>query len=226
MVLYIVSTPIGNLKDITYRAIEVLSTVGLIACEDTRQTRKLLSHFNIHTPLTSFYEYNAFKRLDYLLAELKGGKDIALVSDSGTPGISDPGFVLIQEAIRNNIVVTPIPGPSALLSALVSSGLPTDSFVFEGFLPRKEGKLKRSLKELASLKRTVIFYESPHRISKTLMIMKEELGPVYVVIARELSKRFEEVLRGTLDELLPKITQSPLRGEIVVLFHPDYNPQK
>lgn len=219
MSLYVVSTPIGNLGDITFRAIETLKKVNLIACEDTRHTRKLLSHYDIHNTLTSFYEYNKLKKLDYLLNELRNGKDIALVSDSGTPGISDPGFLIIKEAIKNNIKVIVIPGASAVISALAISGLPTDSFVFEGFLPRKKGKLKRVLSELASLERTVVFYESPHRILETLKIMSEGLGNIYVVLARELTKQFEEVLRGQLNELISKIEAVPLKGEIVVMFN-------
>jgi 16S rRNA (cytidine1402-2'-O)-methyltransferase len=224
MSLYIVATPIGNLGDITFRAVETLKTVSLIACEDTRYTRKLLSHFDIHTPTTSFYEYNKIKKLDYLLGELELGKDIALVSDSGTPGISDPGFLIIKEAVKRNIKITVIPGPSAVISALVLSGLPTDSFVFEGFLPRKKGKLARTLAGLGQLERTVVFYESPFRILGTLKIMHETLGDIYVVVAREITKQFEEVLRGTLSELINKITEHPLKGEMVVLFNPTYKP--
>jgi 16S rRNA (cytidine1402-2'-O)-methyltransferase len=224
MALYIVATPIGNLGDITFRAVETLKKVAQIACEDTRYTRKLLSHLDIHTPTTSFYEYNKIKKLDYLLDELERGQDIALVSDSGTPGISDPGFLIIKEAVKRNIKITVIPGPSAVISALVLSGLPTDSFVFEGFLPRKKGKLARTLAGLGQLERTVVFYESPFRILQTLKIMHETLGDIYVVIAREITKQFEEVLRGTLTELINKITDHPLKGEMVVLFNPAYKP--
>ncbi len=227
MSLYVVATPIGNLGDITFRAIETLKKVSLIACEDTRYTRKLLSHYDIHTPLTSYYEYNKIKKLDYLLGELKNGKDIALVSDSGTPGISDPGFLIITEAIKNQIPVLSIPGPSAVISALATAGLPTDSFVFEGFLPRKKGRLRKALIEIASLERTVVFYESPHRITTTLKIMQETIGNTYIVIARELTKHFEEVLRGDLTTLIPRLEAQPLKGEIVVLFKPTFtNPEK
>ncbi len=227
MSLYVVATPIGNLGDITFRAIETLKKVNLIACEDTRYTRKLLSHYDIHTPVTSYYEYNKIRKLDYLLEELKSGKDVALVSDSGTPGISDPGFLIISEAIKNQIPVLSIPGPSAVISALAVAGLPTDSFVFEGFLPRKRGKLKKALKEIASLERTVVFYESPHRIAATLKIMQETIGNQYIVIARELTKHFEEVLRGDLAALIPRLEVQPLKGEIVVLFNPSFtNPEK
>lgn len=224
MTLFIVATPIGNLGDITFRAIEVLKSVSMIACEDTRQTRKLLSHFDIHTPTTSFYEYNKIKKLDYLLGELEQGKDLALVSDCGTPGISDPGFLIIREAVKRNLPVTVIPGPSAAVSGLVLSGLPMDSFIFEGFLPRKKGKLSKTLLALGQLERTVIFYESPYRIQATLEIMLETLGDIYVVVAREITKHFEEVLRGTLTEIIGKITATPLKGEIVVLFNPTYKP--
>lgn len=227
MALYIVSTPIGNLGDMTYRAMDVLKAVALIACEDTRQTRKLLSHFNLHTPLVSFYEYNKLKRLDFLLNELKAGKDLALVSDSGTPGICDPGFLLIQEAIRNNIKVIPVPGASAFLSALVAAGLPIDSFVFTGFLPRKPGKLRKAFREMAGFEKTVIFYESPHRITTTLKIMLEAIGNQYIVIARELTKHFEEILRGDLEALILRLETQPLKGEMVILFNPSFtNPEK
>ena len=227
MSLFVVSTPIGNLGDITFRAIETLKKVSLIACEDTRYTRKLLSHYDIHTPVTSYYEYNKIKKLDYLLEELKSGKDIALVSDSGTPGISDPGFLIISEAVKNKIQVISIPGPSAAISALVVAGLPTDSFVFEGFLPRKKGKLRKALVELAALGRTIVFYESPYRITATLKIMQEAIGNQYIVIARELTKHFEEILRGDLQTLIPRLEEQPLKGEMVVLFNPSFtNPEK
>jgi 16S rRNA (cytidine1402-2'-O)-methyltransferase len=227
MSLFVVATPIGNLGDITFRAIETLKNVSLIACEDTRYTRKLLSHYDIHTQVTSYYEYNKIKKLDYLLEQLTGGKDIALVSDSGTPGISDPGFLIISEAVKNKIPVISIPGPAAAISALVTAGLPTDSFVFEGFLPRKKGKLKKTLTELATLGRTVVFYESPYRVTATLKIMREAIGDQYVVIARELTKHFEEILRGNLEILIPRLEAQPLKGEIVVLFNPSFgNPEK
>jgi 16S rRNA (cytidine1402-2'-O)-methyltransferase len=227
MSLYVVATPIGNLGDITFRAIETLKQVSLIACEDTRYTRKLLSHYDIHTPVTSYYEYNKIKKLDYLLGELKNGKDIALVSDSGTPGISDPGFLIISEAIKNKIQIISIPGPAAVISALVTAGLPTDSFVFEGFLPRKKGKLKKAFSALAALERTIVFYESPHRIMTTFKIMLETIGNQYVVITRELTKHFEEVLRGDLETLILRLESQPLKGEIVVLFNPSFtNPEK
>ncbi|MDD5260110.1 MAG: 16S rRNA (cytidine(1402)-2'-O)-methyltransferase [bacterium] len=227
MSLYVVATPIGNLGDITFRAIETLKKVSLIACEDTRYTRKLLSHYDIHTPVTSYYEYNKIRKLDFLLEQLTNGKDIALVSDSGTPGISDPGFLIISEAVKNKIQVISIPGPAAVISALVTSGLPTDSFVFEGFLPRKKGKLKKALTELATLQRTIVFYESPYRITATLKVMKEAIGNQYIVIARELTKHFEEVLRGDLDALIPRLEAQPLKGEMVVLFNPSFsNPEK
>lgn len=227
MSLYVVATPIGNLGDITFRAIETLKKVSLIACEDTRYTRKLLSHYDIHTPVTSYYEYNKIKKLEYLLEQLNSGKDIALVSDSGTPGISDPGFLIISEAIKNKIQVISIPGPAAVISALVTAGLPTDSFVFEGFLPRKKGKLKKVLTELAALERTIVFYESPYRITATLKIMQEAIGNQYLVIARELTKHFEEVLRGDLNALISRLEAQPLKGEIVVLFNPSFtNPEK
>jgi 16S rRNA (cytidine1402-2'-O)-methyltransferase len=169
--LFVVATPIGNLKDITFRAVETLKSVALIACEDTRHTKKLLSHYSINTPTTSYFEYNKVQKGEHLLRLLKEGKDIALVSDSGTPGISDPGFNIIRLAIENSILVTIIPGPSAVIAGIVLSGMPTDSFVFEGFLSQKPGKRRNELKILSQEKRTIVIYESPHRILKTLKVL-------------------------------------------------------
>ena len=217
--LYIVSTPIGNLKDITLRALETLKEVDLIAAEDTRHTKILLDHYQITTPSTSYFEHNQVKKADYLLGLLKQGKRIALVTDAGTPGISDPGYVLVKLAKENKIPTTVIPGPTALVAALSLSGLPTDSFIFEGFLPPKPVARRKELEKLKGESRTVIFYESPYRIEKTLKDICEVLCDPNVVCVREITKKFEEVLEGKASELLkhPQITKP--RGEFVVLLN-------
>ena len=215
--LYIVSTPIGNMEDITLRALRILKEVDLIAAEDTRVTRKLLSHYDIHTSLTSYHERNKVTKVDYLIGLLKQGRSIALTSNAGTPGISDPGYCLIRDVVRNNIPVVSIPGPSAVISALVSSGLPTNGFVFIGFLPRKKGKIKRLLEESASLKKTVVMYESPYRILKTLEMVKDILGDPEVVIAREMTKKFEEMIRGTAGEVLDRFKGRAVKGEVILM---------
>ncbi len=214
--LYIVSTPIGNLKDITLRALETLKNVDLIAAEDTRHTRKLLTRYNIHRPLTSYFEHNKFFKGPYILRLLKEGKDVALVTDSGTPGVSDPGFRLIQLAVQNQIPITAIPGPCALIDALVLSGLPTDRFTFEGYLPVKSGARKKRLQEISGEKRTAIFYESPHRLLKSLQQMQQALGDREIVILRELTKKFEEVLRGSAQEHLEYFQKHKPRGEFTI----------
>ncbi|MBM3252112.1 MAG: 16S rRNA (cytidine(1402)-2'-O)-methyltransferase [Candidatus Omnitrophica bacterium] len=219
--LYIVSTPIGNLKDITLRALEVLKSVDLIAAEDTRQTKKLSQHYGINTPLTSYFEYNKFRKGDFLLGLLKQGQKIALVSDSGTPGISDPGYHLINLAIKNNIPVTSIPGPTAVIAALSLSGMPTDKFVFEGFLSAKRVARKKRLAELAGEKRTVIIYESPHRLIKCLKDIAEILNDPLIVCARELTKKFEEVKRERASQLIEHFTKNRPRGEFVLIFNPN-----
>lgn len=215
--LYIVATPIGNLKDITLRAIETLKAVDMIACEDTRHTKILLNHYDIKTPTTSFYQHNRITKADVLIKMLKDGKDVALVSDAGTPGILDPGYNLINLAIENNIPMTFIPGPTAFIHALVLSGKPCHKFIFEGFLPNKPISRKNRLEELFKLDHTIIFYESCHRILDTLEDMRALVPDKEVVLARELTKKFEEILRGTPGQLVDRLTASRPRGEFVVI---------
>ncbi|MCK4859043.1 MAG: 16S rRNA (cytidine(1402)-2'-O)-methyltransferase [Candidatus Omnitrophica bacterium] len=217
-ILYIVSTPIGNLKDISLRALEVLESVHLIAAEDTRRTKKLLLHYKIKTSLVSYFDYNKAARADLLLKKLKEGRDVALVSDAGTPCISDPGFYLAGLAIKENIVLTPIPGASALLSALVVSGAPPDRFVFEGYLPRKSKKRELRLKEIVKEKRTVILYEAPHRLLKTLRNLLDFLGDKELAICRELTKKFEEVKREKISELITYFENKGIKGEFVIVI--------
>jgi len=216
--LYIVSTPIGNLKDITHRAIETLKNVDLIAAEDTRHTRKLTSHYDIKTPLTSYFEHNEKDKAQHLLKLLKKGSDVALVTDAGTPGISDPGYPLIKIAKDNDIPMTIIPGPTALIAALTLSGLPAHNFLFEGFLPPKTAARRKKLKEFKQEKRTIIFYESPHRIVKTLKDIEEVLNDPIVVCAREMTKKFEEVKEGSAGKLVQHFEQHKPRGEFVILI--------
>jgi 16S rRNA (cytidine1402-2'-O)-methyltransferase len=215
-VLYIVSTPIGNLEDITHRAVTILSGVDMIAAEDTRTTRILLTHLGIDKPLVSYFVHNELRRVPELVERLQQGNAVALVTDAGTPGVSDPAFALIRAALQKEIRVIPVPGASALLAALVASGLPMDRFVFEGFLPHKKGRKTRmqGLKEEA---RTIVFYESPHRIERTLQELSEAFGERNAVLARELTKKFEEVRRGTLSSLLHSVKANPPKGEIVLL---------
>jgi len=215
--LYICGTPIGNLEDITLRVIKILKEVKFIAAEDTRHTKKLLDHYQINTKVTSYYEYNKFKKAPYLVEILKNGQDIALVSDAGMPGISDPGYVLINLALKNNIKLIPVPGVSALITALVVSGLPTDKFVFEGFLPRKIKERKKYFKSIENEERTIIFYEAPHRLKKALKDMLEILGDRKIVIARELTKKYEEIIRGNLIQVLSEINTREIKGEITLI---------
>jgi len=216
-ILYICGTPIGNLEDITLRALKILKEVNLIAAEDTRHTLRLLNHYQINTKITSYYEYNKSKKAPYLVEILKNGQDIALVSDAGMPGISDPGYVLINLALKNNIKITPIPGVSALITALVVSGLPTDKFVFEGFLPRKIKERKRYFKSIENEERTIIFYETPHRLKKALKDMLDVWGDRKIVIARELTKMYEEIIRGKLSQVLTEISTKEIKGEIALI---------
>jgi 16S rRNA (cytidine1402-2'-O)-methyltransferase len=216
--LYIVSTPIGNLKDITLRALETLKSVALIAAEDTRHTKILLDHYQITTPLTSYFEHNEDKKIPHLIAQLKEGKDIALVTDAGTPGISDPGYPLINAAIENDIPLTVVPGPTALICALNLSGLPAHNFVFEGFLPVKSGGRRNKLEALKNETRTVIVYESPHRVAKTMQDIEDILGDPYVVCARELTKKFEEVKKLKASQWREYFEKHAPRGEYVLLW--------
>ena len=216
-ILYICGTPIGNLEDITLRALRILKEVKLIAAEDTRHTKKLLNHYQINTKVTSYYEYNKFKKSTYLVEILKNGQDIALVSDAGMPGISDPGYVLVNLALKNNIKIIPIPGVSALITALVVSGLPTDKFVFEGFLPRRIKERKRYFKSIENEERTIIFYETPHRLKRALKDMLEIWGDRKIVVARELTKKYEEIIRGKLSRVLSEINAKDIKGEITLV---------
>ncbi|MDP2749482.1 MAG: 16S rRNA (cytidine(1402)-2'-O)-methyltransferase [Nanoarchaeota archaeon] len=216
--LYIVSTPIGNLGDITFRALEILKEVDLIAAEDTRRTGILLKHYEIHKKMVSYNDHNKDRRAREFIELLKDGKSIALVSDAGTPGISDPGFHIVRECIKENLAVAPIPGASAVLSALTCSGLPTDRFTFYGFLPKKDGQKKKMLNLVKERKETAVFYESPHRIKKTILLLKETIPEDNVVIARELTKKFEEFIRGTASEVYEKTKDRELKGEIVLII--------
>jgi 16S rRNA (cytidine1402-2'-O)-methyltransferase len=216
--LYIVSTPIGNREDITLRALHILKEVDLIAAEDTRHTILLLRHFGIQTPLTSYFEGNELKKREFILSKLKQGHRVALVSDAGTPGISDPGFRLIQTAIENQIPIIPIPGPSAVITALSVSGLPTDAFLFKGFLPHKSKKKKDFLQQLEGIRETLIFYESPHRLSETLNNIFDILGDREMVLTRELTKVYEEVIRGKVSEIQTQIGERKLKGEITLVI--------
>ncbi len=213
-----VATPIGNLEDISARAIRILGEVDLIACEDTRHTRKLLDRYGISRPLVSYHEHNEQPRAAELLGDLQAGKNIALVSDAGTPLIADPGYRLVEQAREQGITVTPVPGPCALIAALSASGLPTDSFLFHGFLPPKQGQRRKLLTELKTLAATLIFYEAPHRILETLEDIAATLGERRVVLARELTKIHEEFLRGTPAELRSALAERPsVKGEITVM---------
>jgi 16S rRNA (cytidine1402-2'-O)-methyltransferase len=218
--LYIISTPIGNLKDITLRAIETLKSVHLIAAEDTRHSQILLKTYDIHTPLTSYYEHNEFSKAKYLLGLLQEGKDVALISDAGTPGISDPGYALIKLAKENNIPLTVVPGPSAAIAALSLSGAPAHNFIFEGFLPVKPGARAKKIESFKGEERTIIFYEAPHRVIKTLEDIQKILGDPVVICARELTKKFEEVKEGKASELLEQFKKILPRGEFVMILRP------
>lgn len=217
--LYIVSTPIGNLSDITYRAVDILKQVGLIACEDTRRTRILLSHYNIHKPLTSYFEHNKARKAQEIIKVLQQGIDVALVSDAGTPGISDPGYRVIRDALDGGFEVLSVPGANAALAALSVSGLATDKFIFEGFLPPKKHARSKRLRLLHKEERTVILYESPHRLLAALADMQAELGDIEIVCARELTKMYEEVRRDKVSGIIRHFTVNTPKGEFVILFN-------
>jgi 16S rRNA (cytidine1402-2'-O)-methyltransferase len=216
--LYVVATPIGNLEDVTARALRVLREVDVVACEDTRRTRQLLTHFDIHTPTVSYYEHNKLTRGPQLLRQLAEGKAVALVSDAGTPGISDPGVLLVREARAAGVRVVPIPGPSAVVAALSAAGLPADRFVFDGFLPVKPGRRVNRLKALRDLGTTIVVYESPHRIVAAMEAIGEVFGATPVVVARELTKQFEEIVTATPAEHLERLRANEPRGEFVVVL--------
>jgi len=216
--LFVVSTPIGNLEDITLRAIRILKESDYVLAEDTRRTLKLFGHYKIRNKLISYNDINKKKKTPSLIKDLKSGKKISIVSDSGTPGISDPGFYLIRECVRNNIRVVPIPGATAAISALVSSGLPTDNFTFYGFLPKSKTKIKEILHMIKEKKETIILYESPYRIMKTLSLMSEIIPNKEIVIARELTKRFEEFIRGKPRDVLNKVGNRKMKGEITLII--------
>ena len=218
MHLYLIPSPIGNLGDITYRAVEVLKQADGILCEDTRTSSVLLKHYNIQKPLTPHHQHNEHKMLAYLIEQLQGGKTYALITDAGTPGISDPGFLLVRECIKNDIPVTCLPGATAFVPALVQSGIPCNSFVFEGFLPLKKGK-QTMMKKLAEEERTVVLYESPHRLAKTLKELAEYFGTErQAAVCRELTKMFEETRKGSLQELAQHYETHAPKGEIVLVI--------
>lgn len=217
--LFIVATPIGNLKDITIRALDTLRAADLIACEDTRHSRILLAEYDINRPLTSYFEHSKQKKSRYLLELLRQGKNIALISDAGTPGISDPGYRIIKDCLDNGIEVEAIPGPSAAITALTLSGMPTDRFVFEGFLPNKQAARRRCLKQLISEERTIIVYESPHRLLRALQDIKDVLGDIRLACIREATKKFEEVIRETVSAQIAHFLQHPPKGEFVLVFN-------
>jgi 16S rRNA (cytidine1402-2'-O)-methyltransferase len=217
-ILYIVSTPIGNLEDITLRALRVLKEVDLIAAEDTRRTRQLLSHYGIHKPLVSYHEHNRRMREESLLEELRRGRNIALVTDAGTPGISDPGENLVRRAVKESIPLIPVPGPSALVAALSVSGLPTESFLFYGFLPSKPPARQKFLLSFKDRSETLIFYESPRRLRPFLEDTLRILGDRQLMVAREMTKLFEEVYRGTVSEVLQELGDEEVKGEVTIVL--------
>jgi 16S rRNA (cytidine1402-2'-O)-methyltransferase len=217
--LYIVSTPIGNLKDITLRALEILKEVNFVACEDTRVTGFLLNHYKIKKELVSLNAKNEAQKAEYILSRVIKGENCALVSDAGTPAVSDPGIRLISAAIKKGISIITVPGPSAITAALTLSGLPTDSFIFEGFIPQKKGRQKK-LKELSEEKRTIVIYESTYRIEKLLGELKEYMPERFVAVCREMTKKFEEVWRGYPEEILDSLSGKTIKGEFVIVIAP------
>jgi len=224
--LYVVATPIGNLADITLRAIETLKKVDLIAAEDTRHTRRLLRHYHINNKMISLHEHNELQRVPELIERLRSGDAIALVSNAGTPTLSDPGYRLVKEAAVTHIRVIPIPGPSAALASLSVSGLPTDAFIFIGFLPRKTGKVKKALATLQHERKTLIFYESPKRITALLSRLIQTLGQREAVLSREMTKRHEEFIRGSLSDILAQLTnRTEIKGECTLVVHGFSGPE-
>ena len=217
--LYLCATPIGNLQDITLRVLETLKTVDLVACEDTRKTLQLLNHFEISKPVTSYYEHNKMSKGDVIIQQIKDGKNIALVSDAGMPGISDPGYDLVQQCLAEDIPFTVLPGAVAAVTGLVLSGLPTDRFSFEGFIPRQKKERLQYFQNLVQEERTMIFYESPHRLEDTLKTLIEVFPDRPMAAARELTKKFEEIVRGTPSEVLAHFEAEGIRGEFVLLLH-------
>jgi 16S rRNA (cytidine1402-2'-O)-methyltransferase len=216
--LYLVATPIGNLEDITRRALRILREASKIACEDTRHTRKLLAHYEIHATLVSYHDHNEMALAPKLAAEIAAGATIALVTDAGTPSISDPGHRLVVACLEKGLAVVPVPGPSAAIAAVTGSGLPADGFTFVGFLPSRSGERRKALGDLANEPRSLVFYEAPHRLIESLADAREILGNRRAAVARELTKMYEEFLRGTLDELLAQLREKPPRGEITVVI--------
>lgn len=224
--LLVVGTPIGNLADITLRALETLKSADLIACEDTRRTQKLLNHYKLRTPTISYHEHNEMTRAPELIIKMEEGSAIALVSDAGTPVLSDPGFRLVHLAIRHKIPVIPIPGPSAMVAALTAAGLPMNEFVFAGFLPPKKATRCRALDALSGVKKTLVFYEAPHRVLQALRDMQDILGDRETVIAREVTKIHEEFLRGPLSQVGDRLKQAPPKGELTIILGPGSSPRK
>lgn len=222
--IYLIPTPIGNLEDITLRAIRLLKEVDLILAEDTRVSSKLLKHFEIDTPYQSFHMHNEHKKVQSVLNQLKGGKRIAIISDAGTPGISDPGFLMVREALKEGVEVQCLPGPTALIPALVQSGIPCDRFIFEGFLPPKKGRQTR-LEQMAQEERTLVFYESPHKLLKTLDQLRIHFGADRsLAVVREISKLYESTFRGTIEEGLQFFQSHPSKGEFVIVVAGKKNP--
>ena len=219
-ILYIVATPLGNLEDMTFRAVRILKEVDLIAAEDTRHSRRLLTHFGIAKPLTSYFDHNKTLKGEYLLDRLREGASVALISDAGTPCISDPGYQLVRDAVAAGITVVPIPGVSATVTALSASGLPTDSFTFAGFLPNRQGKRRERLAQLKDEGRVVVYYEAPHRLRATLADLREVCGDRQVVVARELTKIHEEFVRGSVTEVMARFADREVKGEVVLLVAP------
>lgn len=218
--LYIVATPIGNLEDMTYRAVRILGEVDLIAAEDTRHSLKLLSHFGISKSMTSYFDHNQQFKGERILNTLRQGKSVALISDAGTPCVSDPGYQLVRDAVAEGIKVVPIPGACAAVAAISASGLPSDSFTFAGFPPSRQGKRHTFLGEIACLPGTLLLYEAPHRLEETLRDIREVLGERQIVVARELTKIYEELIRGSVSEVLKSVSSEKVRGEIVILIAP------